>query len=60
MSRVQLAVIKPWITQRVTELLGIEDEIVIDTITNLLEDKTIVVSTHYLSCALWLIMICVA
>eukprot|EP00124_Ichthyophonus_hoferi_P000914 Ihof_evm23s39 gene=Ihof_evmTU23s39 len=37
LSKVNLDVIKPWITDRVTELLGIEDEVVIDFIFNMLE-----------------------
>jgi serine/arginine repetitive matrix protein 1 len=30
MSKVRLEVIKPWIAKRITELLGVEDDIVID------------------------------
>eukprot|EP00808_Paulinella_micropora_P006832 g75369.t1 len=36
-KKVQLDVLKPWITQRVTELLGIEDEVVVSMVFNLLE-----------------------
>lgn len=34
-----LEVIKPWITQRVTEILGFEDDVVIEFIFNQLEEK---------------------
>ena len=37
MSKVNLDTIKPWITQRVTDLLGIEDDVVVEFIFNLLE-----------------------
>ncbi|XP_010787171.1 serine/arginine repetitive matrix protein 1 isoform X2 [Notothenia coriiceps] len=39
MTKVNLEVIKPWITQRVTETLGFEDDVVIELIFNLLEEK---------------------
>jgi len=39
MTKVNLEVIKPWITQRVTEVLGFEDDVVIEFIFNQLEDK---------------------
>lgn len=37
-----LEVIKPWITQRVTEMLGFEDDVVIEFIFNHLEEKVII------------------
>lgn len=39
MTKVNLEVVKPWITQRVTEILGFEDDVVIEFIFNQLEDK---------------------
>lgn len=39
MTKVNLEVIKPWITQRVTEILGFEDDVVIEFIFNQLEEK---------------------
>lgn len=39
MSKVNLDTIKPWITQRVTELLGIEDDVVVEFIFNQLEER---------------------
>ncbi len=44
MEKVNLDVIKPWITTRITELLGFEDDVVIDFIFNLLENNQ--VATH--------------
>ncbi|CAG0917402.1 unnamed protein product [Notodromas monacha] len=39
MSKVKLDVVKPWITSRITELLGSEDEVVVSYIFNQLEEK---------------------
>jgi len=39
MSKVNLDTIKPWITQRVTQLLGVEDDVVVEFIFNMLEKK---------------------
>ncbi|KAI7852106.1 hypothetical protein BDC45DRAFT_485795 [Circinella umbellata] len=39
MKKVKLDVIKPWITTRITELLGFEDELVIGFTFGLLEEK---------------------
>ena len=41
MSKINLGVIRPWITKRVTELLGFEDEIVISYINSLLESQKV-------------------
>ena len=41
MSKVSLDTIKPWITQRVTQLLGVEDDIVVEFVFNLLEKKQV-------------------
>ncbi len=37
--KVKLDVLKPWITQRVAELLGMEDDVVVEFIFNQLEAK---------------------
>lgn len=37
MTKVNLDVIKPWITKRITQILGMEDEIVVGFIFNQLE-----------------------
>lgn len=39
MTKVNLEVIKPWITKRVNDILGFEDDVVIEFIFNQLEDK---------------------
>lgn len=44
MSKVNLEVIKPWITKRVTEILGFEDDVVIEFIFNQLEVKVTILS----------------
>jgi len=41
MNKVRIEVVKPWITKRVTELLGFEDEVVINLIFNMLEKNPI-------------------
>ena len=41
MSKVNLDTIKPWITQRVTQLLGVEDDVVVEFIFNMLEKKQV-------------------
>ncbi|KAK4056881.1 hypothetical protein OIO90_002131 [Microbotryomycetes sp. JL221] len=38
MRKVELAVMKPWIAKKVVELLGLEDEVLIEYINSLLED----------------------
>ncbi|TTS81764.1 Myotubularin-related protein 9 [Bagarius yarrelli] len=45
MTKVNLEVIKPWITQRVTEILGFEDDVVVEFVFNQLEEK---VSIHFI------------
>ena len=39
MLKVNLDVMKPWIAKRLQELLGIEDDVVIEFVFNQLEDK---------------------
>merc|ERR1712178_106045 len=39
MTKVNLDTIKPWISSRVTSLLGLEDEVLIEIIYNQLEDR---------------------
>lgn len=48
MSKVNLEVIKPWITKRVTEILGFEDDVVIEFIFNQLEVKVMILLWVYL------------
>uniref|UniRef100_A0A8C9L4I2 PWI domain-containing protein n=1 Tax=Panthera tigris altaica TaxID=74533 RepID=A0A8C9L4I2_PANTA len=47
MSKVNLEVIKPWVTKRVIEIRGFEDDVVIEFIFNELEVKNPYVC-HYL------------
>jgi len=39
MSKINLDTIKPWICKRLTELLGFEDDVVIEFIFNQLDEK---------------------
>lgn len=38
MRKVELSVMKPWIAKKVIDLLGFEDEVVIEYVAGLLED----------------------
>jgi serine/arginine repetitive matrix protein 1 len=38
-SKVNLAVLRPWIEQRIEELLGFEDEVVVDFCWGMLEEE---------------------
>jgi serine/arginine repetitive matrix protein 1 len=49
MSKVKMDVMKPWIATRVTELLGFEDEVLINFIYGLLDAKV----NFYNRCFLW-------
>jgi serine/arginine repetitive matrix protein 1 len=40
MRKVELSVMRPWIARKVSELLGFEDEVVIEYVNGLLEDET--------------------
>lgn len=42
MHKVNIDVIKPWITKRITELLGMEDDVIIDFCFNLLEKNQVI------------------
>lgn len=39
MSKVELDTLKPWITTKITEILGFEDDVVIEFIFNQLEER---------------------
>jgi len=39
MTKITLDVVKPWITRRLEDLLGVEDDVVIEFVFNQLEDK---------------------
>lgn len=40
MRKVNLSVIRPWATKKVVELIGFEDEVVIEYAMGLLEDES--------------------
>jgi serine/arginine repetitive matrix protein 1 len=40
MRKVNIDVIRPWIAKKVTELVGFEDEVVVEYAMGLLEDKS--------------------
>jgi len=42
MTKVNLDTIRPWVTRRITELLGFEDDVVIEFIFNQLEERVII------------------
>lgn len=46
MRKVELSVMKPWIAKKVIELLGFEDEVVIEYVCGLLEDAANPVSNE--------------
>jgi hypothetical protein len=51
MSKVKLDVIKPWIAQKITEILGIEDDVVVEFVFNQLEaEKVLFASIVLQSC----------
>lgn len=39
MNKVNVETLKPWISQRITELLGIEDDVLVEFVYNQLEEK---------------------
>lgn len=39
MKLIKLDVIKPWITTAITKILGLEDDVVVSYIFNILEDQ---------------------
>lgn len=41
MEKVNLDTIKPWISKRVTELLGAEDDVLLEFIVNMLEKEKV-------------------
>ena len=47
MNKVNMATIKPWINQRITALLGFEDDVIIGFIYNQLEEKVCKVVNMY-------------
>jgi hypothetical protein len=50
MSKVKLDVIKPWIAQKITEILGIEDDVVVEFVFNQLEAEKVLFALLDLQC----------
>jgi hypothetical protein len=50
MSKVKLDVIKPWIAQKITEILGIEDDVVVEFVFNQLEAEKVLFVSLDLQC----------
>ena len=46
MRKVNLQVIRPWVTKKVVELLGLDDELVVEYAMGLLEDESQPVKIH--------------
>ena len=40
-SKVDLNVLRPWVTKRITEILGMEDEVVVEFVINQLEGEKV-------------------
>ena len=54
MRKVNLQVIRPWVTKKVVELLGLDDELVVEYAMGLLEDESQTVKSHpSLSLPIW-------
>lgn len=52
MRKVELSVIRPWISKKIIELLGFEDDVLIEYVSGLLEDEENRVSakTAFIKC----------
>ncbi len=50
MSRVNLDTLRPWITTKVTEMLGVEDDVLIEFICNQLEEEEVKCFTEVSVC----------
>lgn len=46
MKKVNLTVIRPWIAKKINELVGFEDEVVVEYAMGLLEDENTTVGIH--------------
>lgn len=42
MSKVKLDVLKPWIAKKITEILGWEDDVVVEFVVNQLEEHKVI------------------
>jgi serine/arginine repetitive matrix protein 1 len=50
MRKVNLQVIRPWVTKKVVELLGLDDDLVVEYAMGLLEDQSQPVKIHPTLC----------
>ena len=41
MEKVSVDTVKPWISQRISDILGFEDEVVIDFVFNMLDNERV-------------------
>ena len=41
MTKVKAEVIKPWVTERITEILGMDDDVVVDYVFNQLDAEKV-------------------
>jgi serine/arginine repetitive matrix protein 1 len=58
MKKVNLQVMRPWIAKRVVDLVGFEDEVVVEYAMGLLEDTSKAVGTYFLFTLLPKLMHC--
>ena len=47
MEKIQLDVIKPWVTKRITDMLGFEDDVVLEFIFNMLESAKVFSNLYF-------------
>lgn len=47
MTKVSLDTIKPWISKRITQILGMEDDVVVEFIFNMLENDQVSMSSGH-------------
>ena len=47
MEKVSVDTVKPWISQRINEILGFEDEVVIDFVFNMLETERVMQNSEF-------------
>ena len=57
MTKVNVDTMKPWIANRITELLGLEDDVVVEFVYNQLEERVNTrPSSHFIYCVILYIM----
>ena len=57
MSKVKLDVLKPWIGKKITEILGWEDDVVVEFVVNQLEEHKVIIYNYYLLLIQYLLLI---